>query len=156
MHGRLSRVEGFMEEKEEEPDATPLDLLQTIGKLRDEQTALRQELQTLKDQVPVDQSSNEYEHTTSAVDSRIDARYRQILSHLQNEILKASRDVHEELNALKSTKADREELTTRFARLASAAMEEQYHQTSSAEVDKEDDFLLPAKNLSPKPQTLPL
>lgn len=54
----------------------------------------------------------------------IDARTREILHHLQNEILQWKNQMDRDLQSIRDIKADKKELNTRFSRMASAAMED--------------------------------
>lgn len=130
MHGRISRIEGALEQ-EGTPTSSP-GLLEAITHLRHEQENLRKEVQDLKIQAASPQHASFGETSRGTSDdfasemaARIDARFREVLSHLQSEILQLKGQLDEDLSSLKTAKADRAELTSRFARLASAAMEEQ-------------------------------
>jgi ABC-type transporter Mla subunit MlaD len=63
------------------------------------------------------------EHISAAMAARIDARVREILQHLQTELVHWKGQVDRDVQGVRDEKADREELQNRFARLASAAME---------------------------------
>jgi DNA-binding helix-hairpin-helix protein with protein kinase domain len=56
--------------------------------------------------------------------ARIDARVREILQHLQTEIVQWKRQIDRELQTVREDSVSRAELKSRFARLASAAMED--------------------------------
>lgn len=71
--------------------------------------------------------SDRMERVASEMTSLIDARTREILHHLQNEILQWKNQMDRDLESIREVKADRRELTSRFARLASAAMDDNSH-----------------------------
>ncbi|MGJ8724154.1 MAG: hypothetical protein ACSHYB_06330 [Roseibacillus sp.] len=68
--------------------------------------------------------SERMERVAAEMTSLIDARTREILHHLQNEILQWKNQMDRDLQSIRDVKADKKEITSRFARLASAAMEE--------------------------------
>lgn len=70
------------------------------------------------------QISNRMERVASEMTALIDARTREILHHLQNEILQWKHQMDRDLQSIRDIKADRKDLSSRFARLASAAMED--------------------------------
>jgi hypothetical protein len=69
--------------------------------------------------------SDRMEKVAAEMTSLIDARTREILHHLQNEILQWKNQMDRDLQSIRDIKADKKELTSRFARLASAAMDDQ-------------------------------
>lgn len=131
MHGRISRIEGTLQQEGAPVMASP-DLHAAITSLRNEQTALRQEIQNFKNH-PSSALSSSFsglgsaapDDPTSELTARIDAQFREILSHLQNELLQLKGQLDEDLQKLREAKADRSELQNRFHRLANAAMEDQ-------------------------------
>lgn len=74
------------------------------------------------------------EHISSAMASRIDASVREVLQHLQNDLVQWKTQFEKELQSLREETVTRPELKDRFARLASAAMED--------EPQSDDGFLL--------------
>ncbi len=58
------------------------------------------------------------------ITSLLDARTREILHHLQNEILQWKNQMDRDLQSIRDVKADKREVSSRFSRLASAAMED--------------------------------
>lgn len=64
------------------------------------------------------------EKVSSAMAARIDARVREILQHLQTEIVQWKRQIDREVQTVREDSVSRAELKSRFARLASAAMED--------------------------------
>ena len=62
------------------------------------------------------------ENLSSEMNSRIDAHSRQIMEHMHREIQQWKHRMDEQLSALSDKKVDREELSHRLARIASAAM----------------------------------
>ncbi|NNC88300.1 MAG: hypothetical protein HKN82_07560 [Akkermansiaceae bacterium] len=68
--------------------------------------------------------SEQLEHISSAMAARIDARVREVLQHLQSEIVQWKHQLDRDLLAVRHTKVDRQEVRNRFARLAAAAMED--------------------------------
>ena len=62
------------------------------------------------------------EDISAAMAARIDARVREILSHLQHEIGQWKHQIDRDMNSVRTTMVDRQELKNRLARLASAAM----------------------------------
>lgn len=54
----------------------------------------------------------------------IDARSREILNHLQSEILQWKNQMDRDLQSIRDVKADRRDMSSRFARIAAAAMED--------------------------------
>lgn len=64
------------------------------------------------------------EKVAAEMTSLIDARTREILHHLQNEILQWKNQMDRDLQSIRDVKADKKELSSRFSRLASAAMED--------------------------------
>jgi chromosome segregation ATPase len=77
------------------------------------------------------------EDISAAMAARIDARVREILSHLQHEIGQWKHQIDRDMNSVRTTMVDRQELKNRFARLASAAMADEPNPAS-----EEDGFLL--------------
>ena len=84
-----------------------------------------------------DHLSAHLEQISAAMAARIDARVREILQHLQSELVHWKSQVDRDLQGVHAQKADREELQSRFARLASAAMEDE-----SPKANEDDGFLL--------------
>lgn len=78
--------------------------------------------------------SSHLENISSAMAARIDARVREILHHLQSEIGQWKNQVDREVQSVRDDSVSRHELKSRFARLASAAMED--------DPKEEDGFLL--------------
>lgn len=66
----------------------------------------------------------------------IDARSREILHHLQAEILQWKNQMDRDLQSIRDIKADRKEIRSRFARMAAAAMEDE------PEFETPDGYLL--------------
>ncbi len=64
------------------------------------------------------------EQISAAMAARIDARVREILHHLQSEIVQWKNQVDRDLHTVRDDSVSRSELKNRFARLASAAMED--------------------------------
>ena len=131
MHGRISRIEGTLQQ-DGAPVMASSDFQKAITSLRNEQTALRMEIQALKNHSAsatrtsfVDSQTGSPDEFASEMAARIDARFREILSHLQNELLQWKGQIDEDLHSLCETKADRSELKSRFARLAGAAMDDE-------------------------------
>jgi hypothetical protein len=56
--------------------------------------------------------------------ARIDARMREVFQHLQSEIVQWKNQMDREFHTLREDTVSRTELKNRFARIASAAMEE--------------------------------
>lgn len=68
--------------------------------------------------------SDRMEQVAAEMTSLIDARTREILHHLQNEILQWKNQMDRDLQSIRDVKADKKEVTNRFTRLASAAMDD--------------------------------
>ena len=68
--------------------------------------------------------SSHLENISSAMAARIDARVREILHHLQSEITQWKHQVDRDVQSVRDDSVSRGELKSRFARLASAAMED--------------------------------
>ena len=68
--------------------------------------------------------SDRMEKLASEMTSLIDARTREILHHLQNEILQWKNQMDRDIQSIRDVKADKKELSSRFTRLAAAAMED--------------------------------
>ena len=83
------------------------------------------------------QLSEHLEHISSAMAARIDARVREILQHLQSELVHWKSQMDREMKGMREQKADRREMQSRFARLASAAMED-----APPKPEENDGFLL--------------
>lgn len=66
--------------------------------------------------------SKQIESLSSEMAARIDAHSRQIMEHMHREIQQWKNRMDGQLSALSEEKLDRDELTTRLARIASAAM----------------------------------
>lgn len=81
--------------------------------------------------------SKHLEDISAAMAARIDARVREILNHLQHEIGQWKHQIDRDMHSVRNTMVDREELKSRFARLASAAMEDEPKQEA-----EDDGFLL--------------
>jgi hemerythrin-like domain-containing protein len=64
------------------------------------------------------------EKVNSAMAARIDARMREVFQHLQSEIVQWKNQMDREFHSLREDTVSRTELKNRFARIASAAMEE--------------------------------
>ncbi len=147
MHGRLARIEGSLENKLPEQDSSQFE--EAIMSLQQDQASIHQELNFLKkqkDRIPhlaansAQHDSPVYEHSSSELTAQIDARFREIISHFQNEISQLKGQMDEHLHSLKSQKADRVELHERFTRLAHAAS---YPETENESAkDQIEGFLL--------------
>lgn len=131
MHGRISRIEGTLQQ-EGAPIMASSDLQTAISSLRDEQAALRQEVQNFKNRSTSSlhsSSSGSSDATTdelaSELSARIDAQFSEILTHLQNELTQLKGQLDEDLQTIREVKADRRELDHRFNRLAQAAMDDE-------------------------------
>lgn len=68
--------------------------------------------------------SERMEKMAGEMTSLIDARTREILHHLQNEILQWKNQMDRDLQSIRDVKADKKDISSRFTRLASAAMED--------------------------------
>lgn len=80
---------------------------------------------SLSDENSIEQHLSERMETlASEMTALIDARTREILHHLQNEILQWKNQMDRDLQSIRDVKADKKDLSTRFSRLASAAMED--------------------------------
>ncbi|MCP5536590.1 MAG: hypothetical protein H7A51_10215 [Akkermansiaceae bacterium] len=66
--------------------------------------------------------SKQIENLSSEMASRIDAHSRQIMEHMHREIQQWKNRMDGQISTLAEDKVDRQELTTRLARIASAAM----------------------------------
>ncbi len=82
------------------------------------------------------QMSERMETLAAEMTARIDARTREILHHLQNEILQWKNQMDRDLQSIRDVKVDRKEVTSRFARMASAAMGDE------EEIEIPEGFLL--------------
>lgn len=82
------------------------------------------------------QVSERMEAIAAEMSSRVDARTREILHHLQSEILQWKHQMDRELQSIRDVKADRKEVTSRFARIAAAALED------DADLKPQEGFLL--------------
>ena len=80
--------------------------------------------------------SDRMEKVASEMTSLIDARTREILHHLQNEILQWKNQMDRDLQSIREVKADKKDLANRFSRLASAAMED------NSNLDTPEGYLL--------------
>ncbi|MDP0490877.1 MAG: hypothetical protein Q7Q71_07500 [Verrucomicrobiota bacterium JB023] len=69
-------------------------------------------------------TSERMETLANEMSSRIDARTREILQHLQTEILQWKNQMERDLQSLREVKADRQEVVARFSRMAQAAIAE--------------------------------
>lgn len=72
----------------------------------------------------------------SQMAARIDGRFREILSHLQTELLQWKGQLDRDVQSIHEVKADRRELSLRFAKMAAAAMEDENKS------NPEEDYLL--------------
>jgi len=146
VHGRLTRIEGALQKETETNSEEVTSAQEAVINFRNEQIAMREELESLKQQSSYPQampdatlhSAEENAQLASAMTAQIDARFREIFSHFQGEILKLKGQLVEELSALKLGKVDRTEINSRFARIATAALEEQ----DLSEEMKNEGFLL--------------
>ncbi len=68
--------------------------------------------------------SKKIENLSSEMASRIDAHSRQIMEHMHREIQQWKTRMDTQISSLTESKVDREEMSTRLARIASAAMGE--------------------------------
>ena len=131
VHGRLARIEGALQKEAQHEEASFQQ--ETVSDFRNEQIAMREEIETLKlhsssiQPIPANNPEPAELNTqlASAMTAQIDARFREIFSHFQGEILKIKGQLDEELSALKVGKIDRTEVNSRFARIATAALEDQ-------------------------------
>jgi len=71
------------------------------------------------------QLNQRVETLASELTARIDARTREILHHLQNEILQWKNEMDRDLQSIRDVKADRKDVGSRFAKIAAAAMEDE-------------------------------
>ncbi len=69
-----------------------------------------------------DDISKKIEDLSSEMASRIDAHSRQIMEHMHREIQQWKTRMDGQISSLTDSKVDRQEMTTRLARIASAAM----------------------------------
>lgn len=77
------------------------------------------------DSSQVERQVNErMEAIAAQMTSQVDARTREILHHLQSEILQWKHQMDRELQSIRDIKADRKDVATRFARIAAAALED--------------------------------
>jgi len=130
LHGRLSRIEGALS-NDGLPADSP-DLFEAIRALRNEQSALRMEVQALKKgNSPanpaslLDRSQSSTDDLAAEMAERIDARFQEILSHFQKELRQWKSKLEDDLRSFNDSKVDRAEMNSRFSRLANAAMENQ-------------------------------
>lgn len=119
LQGRLARIEGAVHSE----NTVDHHFLETITQLRQEQAELRQELLALRQQNPQPaQPSPPSPQLASELAARIDARFRELFSHLQTELTQWKEQFSHDLQQLGETKVDRHELKSRLAQMASAAM----------------------------------
>ncbi|NIP94224.1 MAG: hypothetical protein GWO24_12525 [Akkermansiaceae bacterium] len=104
-----------------------------IDRLGKQLEAARQDIHQHDKQLHQNLSAH-LENISSAMAARIDARIREILQHLQGEFVQWKNQVDRDLQAMRDDKVSRAELKNRFARLASAAMQD--------DPPPEDGFLL--------------
>lgn len=101
---------------------------QQIGELAQKiDTAAKRMDQTSQQLLNIDTKQNEgiskqIESLSSEMAARIDAHSRQIMEHMHREIQQWKSRMDEQINSLSEDKLDKHELTTRLARIASAAM----------------------------------
>ncbi|MGJ8694778.1 MAG: hypothetical protein ACSHYF_00535 [Verrucomicrobiaceae bacterium] len=144
VHGRLERIEsGMAGSGPSLSSAAVSDMQQKIASLHEECHGLRlelhqekimrkqqlamidQHLSQLANHPEVSGNTRDAEDLASEMAARIDARFREILTHLQSELLQWKGQLDRDVQALRDVKIDRKELMSRFARMASAAMEDE-------------------------------
>lgn len=141
VHGRLKRIENDLNTDPPVLQSHVIQQLETsFSKLQDECHRLRSELHQEKiirkqQLAQIDQYFRELTHrpvtvTTiknsdelaSKMTARIDARFREIMSHLQTELLQWRGQLNRDMQALRNDKVDRQDVMNRFTRIASAAI----------------------------------
>ncbi len=76
------------------------------------------------------------EQTTAELSAYIDTRMREMLHHLQSELLQWKSEMNRELSSIREVKADRSDIKNRFSRIAAAAMED------NSPIDVPEGYLL--------------
>ena len=146
VHGRLERIENGLGDSapaSSSPDIS--ELKQAYSSLQKECHQLRLELQ--QEKIMRKQQLSQLDQTLSQLSqspmgstapiaglntddlasemaARIDARFREMLSHLQSELLQWKGQLDRDVQSIREVKADRKELSGRLSRIAAAAMEE--------------------------------
>ena len=141
VHGRLKRIESDLNTGSPVVQSHLVQQLETsFSKLQEECHRLKLELHQEKimrkqQLAQIDQQLRELTHRPVAVTTiknsdelaskmaaRIDARFREIMSHLQTELLQWKGQLDRDVQALRDVKVDRQDVINRFARIASAAI----------------------------------
>lgn len=146
VNGRLERIENRHRSSAPASSSSEItDLKKAHSALQEECQQLRLELhqekilrqqqhaqiaQTLNQlgQIPADPPAPargvNTEDLASEMAARIDARFREILSHIQTELLQWKGQLDRDVQAIREVKADRKELSHRLSRIAAATMED--------------------------------
>lgn len=158
VHGRLERIESDLDTGSPKPSSPALnDLRNSFAELQEECHRLRLELHQEKimrkqqlmqinqhlqqiSQHPVQANQamgiSNPDDLASEMAARIDARFREMMSHLQTELLQWKGQLDRDVQAVREVKMDRKEILQRFARIVSAAMADE------DEPNPKDGFLL--------------
>ena len=141
VHGRLERIENGLDTGSPAAASPAFHELQaSFAELQEECHRLRLELhqekimrkqqlvqidQHLQQMAPPTASIGEIQDTddlASEMAARIDARFREMMTHLQTELLQWKGQLDRDVQAVRDVKMDRKEVMQRFARIVSAAM----------------------------------
>ncbi|MDB4353877.1 hypothetical protein N9Z02_01095 [Akkermansiaceae bacterium] len=143
VHGRLQRIENGLDTGATLRSSDDLhQLQQSFSELQEECHQLRLELhqekimrkqhmaqldQQLRNRITSPVSSGaveDPEDLAAQMAARIDARFREMMSHLQTELLQWKGQLDRDVQAIREVKMDRKEVLQRFAKIVSAAMED--------------------------------
>jgi len=155
VNGRLERIENGLGSEESSTSSVALgELRQSFSDLQEDCHRLRLELHQEKimrkqqltqidqhlskmTQLPGKQASPmDSDELASQMAARIDARFREMMTHLQTELLQWKGQLDRDVQALREVKIDRKDVMQRFARIVSAAMADE------DEPNPKDGFLL--------------
>ncbi len=144
VRGRLERIENGLDTTSPASSSSEIQNLQnSFEELQAECLRLRNELQQEKNMrkqqlgeidqhmqqlvqdAPIGTPSTDSDDIASEMAARIDARFREMMSHLQTELLQWKGQLDRDVQALREVKMDRKDVMQRFARIVSAAMEDE-------------------------------
>lgn len=118
-----NRTTGMEEQLVQEEQATQGSVQEDTRELRRQLEGLCRNINQHDEELQQNLSAH-LEKVNSAMAARIDARIREVFQHLQSEIEQWKNQMDREFHSLREDTVSRTELKKRFARLASAAMED--------------------------------
>ena len=148
VHGRMDRLEDRLQNGDVGETPAIEDLKASFCKLEDEQRSLKSEIEVLKK--GQEEESIIDENRLSELTALIDTRFREMQTHIDERLHEWRGQLEQDIRDLRGSKADRNELKNRFARLASAVLEE--NPPSDLEADDSHSKKITPPNNDPTPK----